>query len=126
MGIRQLSVGEVNEEPRNIFKSPWTTRIEGFLSPTIFPMLRVSTDAMYLFGVVVNICLLIIPLAVTIGTLAGIDAHRKSLGEGSLFAQSSYRKRAFTNQVSRNSTSVVDDLQLLQRPKEDFQGKALF
>lgn len=75
---------------------------------------------MYLFGVVVNVCLLVIPLAVTIGTLAGIDAHRKSLGEGSLFAQSSYRKRAFTDEVSRNSTSIVEDLQLLRSPAKDF------
>ncbi|KAJ5688761.1 hypothetical protein N7462_003153 [Penicillium macrosclerotiorum] len=60
---------------------------------------------MYFFGIFVNICLLVLPLAVTIGTLAGIDAHRKALDEEPLFKKGSYFKRAYIDQASSNSTS---------------------
>ncbi|KAJ5918154.1 hypothetical protein N7454_010529 [Penicillium verhagenii] len=63
---------------------------------------------MYILGYLVNICLLILPLAVTIGTLAGIDAHRRTLGEGSIFKKGSYSKRAYNSQTSSSPTHAAD------------------
>lgn len=53
---------------------------------------------MYFFGILVNTCLLLLPLAVTIGTLIGLDAHRRALDEEPLFAKGSYLKRAYADQ----------------------------